>query len=362
MSISRSLPRIHPASAILRIVAGLGLLGGAVLAGGFARSPLTVASLAAVFTFSFIIGRMTTWNPQAGMPSQRPNLVSLALTFAIQSILVGGLYLLGAGMATVLGNEWSVRSSAAIDVIAPILLGIVCSAMGVWAANIDRAVRISDAGRDIGPHVADWSGKEASEDASAPDEIRVLMQPLTPDTFFEGIHYSHGRSTDGGFDSTPNEASSGSDDKIGMAEARLGIALPEGLRALYRVQNGGSVSRICIAKDGIASPRRYDEILNPFGGYDDLYPTETLMTARESFLGFADPDDHETYGRLFTGGTERMILLAQWYRQSLVLDYSRAGEPRVGFIDFDDEGWMQRAVWWPDFGTFFALLRRYEDA
>ena len=56
-----------------------------------------------------------------------------------------------------------------------------------------------------------------------------------------------------------------------------------------------------------------------------------------------------------------MVVLAQWYRESLVLDYNQPGEPRVAFMDFDDEAWMEQAVWWQDFERFFALLRHYDS-
>jgi hypothetical protein len=350
---------IHPVSGALRIVAALGLLGAAGLAGWLARPLLAIAMLGLVFSANFIVGRTTTWRARTGMPSPRPRAIALAfelaLTFAIQTMLVGGLYLVGAGLAAVFGRGWNLQPiSPLIDVLAPIALGLICAAMGAAAAWVERA------GAGDSSHGAAFRAHDALAEGATMDEIRVLPSALTAQTFFDGIHYSHGHMADGSFDGTPNAASIGSDEKIRIAETRLGIALPEALRALYRAQNGGSVSALCIAKPGIVSPRSYDEILNPFGGYSDLYPTEMLITAWDSFLSFADPDDIETYGHLFTGGTEQMIVLAQWYRQSLVLDYSTIDTPRVGMIDFDIERWADQALWWPDFETFFAQLRRYE--
>lgn len=368
--------RLHPLSATLRIVSGLALLAAAAFAGWHARPPLAIAALVTVFAASFVVGRRTTWSATTGKPAPWPSLPSLLPTIAIQGILVGVLYLLGAGLAAVSGRLWMLQPPSPVDVLAPLGLGLVCAAMATLAARIDRMQRLADNGTDLGPRRPAngevtaprnvltgtmMSDSTSTEDSSLPAEIRLLPEPVTPETFYCGIHFSHGHYGEDGFDGTATEASAGSDEKIRAAEARLGVVLPEGLRRLYRVQNGGSLSQMCIPRPGVTMPRRYDDILTPFSGYNDLYPTETLTTAWDSFLAFADPEDRDTYGSLFTGGTERMVVLAQWYRESLVLDYNQPGEPRVAFMDFDDEAWMEQAVWWQDFEHFFALLRHYDS-
>lgn len=201
------------------------------------------------------------------------------------------------------------------------------------------------------------STRETGEPAG-PAELRLLPQALTPQTFYTGIHYGHASPTaEGGYDGTPNAESAGTPERIAAAEARLGVALPEGLRALYRVQNGGESCNVAVPL--LPRPQRFEDILTPFGGYEDLHPTESLATAWDSFLAFATPQD-ESMAYLFRNGTDRMVVLSQWYRRTLFLDYSRPGPPSVGHVDFDDPAWAERITRWPDFEAFFAELRRFE--
>lgn len=186
----------------------------------------------------------------------------------------------------------------------------------------------------------------------------MLPQALTSQTFYTGIHYGHATPTEeGGYDGTPNAESAGTPERIAAAEARLGVSLPEGLRALYRVQNGGEACNLALPL--VPQPRRFEDILTPFGGYEDLHPTESLATAWEGFLAFATPQD-EAMAYLFCNGTDRMVVLSQWYRRTLFLDYNGPGAPSVGHVDFDDPDWANRVRRWPDFEAFFAQLRRFE--
>lgn len=101
-----------------------------------------------------------------------------------------------------------------------------------------------------------------------------------------------------------------SDDDISATETRLGMKLPEALRAIYRQQNGGYVRALCILPKDKAPPLGSEEIFQPFAGYDDLHAYTELKTLAKSFLDFADRDDTE-YAYLFKSGTDNMVLLAQ---------------------------------------------------
>lgn len=353
------LPKTTPLSGGLRLLAGSLLLVAAVSAGMLQRSPIIIGSLTLAFSAAFVLGRLAGWQHLARTAGPWRIATSLLSVLLVQAVLVGLLYLLGVGGAAVLGHERQAPPFDAIDLWLPLVLGVVSALLGLAVFRLEHASR--PAGAD-----ARTSGFDAlvhTQDTTATDaELRVLPTPLTPETFYDGIHYAHAsRSAQGAYDGTPNAASAGSPARIHAAEVRLGVLLPEGLRALYRVQNGGHLPSLCIAIDGTHAATRYDDLLMPFGGYDDLNPTEQLTTADESFLAFADPDEEEIYGHLFRNGTDRMVVLAQWYRQSLYLDYSQPGEPTVGFVDFDREDWADHVQRWPDFATFFAALRRYED-
>ena len=188
-----------------------------------------------------------------------------------------------------------------------------------------------------------------------------IGEPPSLETFFDGIHYSHSETVEGGeTDYSPNQSSAGGANKIAVAEAQLDRQLPEKLRAIYRVQNGGSVNSLCIPPHASKGLPSLENILTPFSGYNDLNPLERLTTVHESFLSFADPED-DYYASYFKGGVENMIVLAQWYVETLFLDYNQPGEPRVGFVDFDQDDWPEKVRWWPSFETFFSELRHYSE-
>ena len=56
-----------------------------------------------------------------------------------------------------------------------------------------------------------------------------------------------------------------------------------------------------------------------------------------------------------------MVVLTQYYRETLFLDYRVAGRVSVGFVDFDDKDWPERIITWESFDEFFDSLRRYES-
>lgn len=341
-------------SGSLRIAAAIALLGAAVASGWLARSPWIIAALTLAFSLCFIVGRLAAWRYLLRQRQPGKVLASLCSVLASQLLLVGLLYLVGAGLAATVGGGWQAQPLSRQDLVVVAVLGLVCAAMGYAAIRIEAAA-LADA----------LSAAPARTDK--PDwDLRLLGEPVTPSTLFSGIHFSHARfiDKDTGYDSTPNEASAGSEEKIRAAEVRLGITLPLRLREIYLHQNGGSVTDICIPKPQRAAPLKFEDILTPFGGYDDLYPTERLVTAWDTFLAFGDPND-AYYASLFSGGTDRMVVLAQWYRETLFLDYNPAGadptpEPRVGFVDFDKDDWPDHVTWWPGFDAFFSELRRFE--
>jgi hypothetical protein len=129
------------------------------------------------------------------------------------------------------------------------------------------------------------------------------------------------------------------------------------LRALYLVQNGGSVNAVCAPKPGIALAQRYDDVIMPFSGYNDLYPSELIRSVHEATSVYADP---EAEAERFPENCERMFILAQWYSETLFLDYRSGPDPKIGFANFGDEGWTEGCVWWADFDAFFASLRHYQ--
>jgi len=330
------------------------------------RSLWVIPLFAVVFTILFIHGKQTQWKKllQERKAMIVPNLLMTGLS---QVVVVGVSYLVGFGLAHLVTDPGPRLPLTAMDYYMAIGLLIVGFGLGTIANKMTAAIYTDltdmisgakDQLDELDSNLANYTGATSAQDI----EIRILDTPVTPESLIASIHYSHGKyvGEDNTFDNTPTEASAGGEDKIAEAEARLGLQLPEGLRAIYRLHNGGSIADVCIIKDGVeGTDLRHEDILTPFSGYNDLNPLEQLVTARDSFLDFASPDE-DIYAPLFEGGTDKMIVLAQWYRETLFLDYNQPGEPRVGFTDFDNDDWQNHTQYWSNFGTFFAALRHYE--
>jgi SMI1 / KNR4 family (SUKH-1) len=199
------------------------------------------------------------------------------------------------------------------------------------------------------------------QSAASPAEIALLGTPVTLQNFYGNIHYSHATTEgDEAQRFTPNEKSAGSEAKIAQAEQRLGLRLPEALRALYLVQNGGGgLATLCVPNPECVQHFLYDHITTPFSGYSDLNPLEYITTLHEAMCDYADP---EAEAERFPAGCERMIILARWYEETLYLDYNQlgsAGEPAVCFTTFEDQRLLHTRCW-PDFAAFFAALRVFK--
>jgi hypothetical protein len=331
----------------LRIGLGIGLVAVVLAAGLLGRSGWWIVACAPCFTISFLIGRWRTWRSDFSASKIFHAALIAALT---QLVLIGMLYLLARGAASLLYTQVPVPWQWA-DAFA--VIGI--SLLSIFGASVIYKLEQAFSA----PNYAPAKPNEAASIAPLQRPELTLGSKITPDTFFQATHYSHstgGENTDG-----ENVAAVGSEDKITIAEQRLGLSLPAALRALYLRQNGGSVGALCIVNPGIAAVQSFDDVVTPFGGYEDLLPTEMLETLFTRICNFADPDSPE-YADQFPDGCRHMLVLAQWYQSTLFLDFNTPGEPKAGYVDFQHvEQWPAHVIWWPSFADFFAQLRRYES-
>ncbi len=352
-------------SGTMRIATGLGLMAVVIWMGYEQRSLWCLAIAGPAFTVSFVTGKLRAWRYAASVGKMKSALAGLPATLLIQTILVGLLYLIGFGVGAIARRNVDIQPFGQLDWALPLIAGLIGAVAGIAIDQLegkpDTAVPIYNA-----PDKPSLYPEGDDEDSVAPRFDREILEgPVTPESFYNGIHYSHGtytprEGTGSDYDGTPNEKSLGrTPQQIAEHEARLQRPLPEGLKALYAVQNGGSVNDVCWPRPGVSGPCSYEDMITPFSGYNDLYPIETIRTVYDSTTDFADP---ESDADQFPGGCLNMLILAQWYRETLFLDYNEPGAPRVGFVDFDHaDDWAEKCVWWPDFETFFAELRHYRD-
>ena len=326
------MPNTTRLSGSLRLVTGLALLIGVIAAGYLGHSPLIIAPLSIAFTISFVIGRLKRWQAAIKQQGARTLAIGIWTTFMSQFLLVGLLYLIGLGLGALLSGYETLGTFGQGDWLWAFWLGTFGAVGGLIISKLEHHPQIENELQTRQPRFP----------------VRILETPVTPETFFK-------QST------SADQMKSVSEAEITATETRLGVKLPDTLCAVFRQQDSGYLRLIGIPKPDKAAPFDIDDLLNPFSGYNKLHACTQLQTVAESFLSFADPEDEENYGSLFKNGTENMVLLAQWYLESLFLDYNQEGQPRVGFVDFDRENWLEQVIWWPSFDVFFAALRFYED-
>lgn len=338
---------VTPLSAGLRIPLGVGLVGIALACGVLQRSPWILPFLAVGFTCAFLFGQLRTWRIARNKGKLGMYWLQLPADFIVQALLVGVLYLIGFGLSALVTGGVKIAPFGPADAIWPLAMGAVASLTGLYIDRLEGKPAT---------YIPMWMNAKKDESSDAYADIRVLPEMVTVESFFTPAPPGE----DG--ESYADLARGLSEDAITVIEARLGRALPDTLIALYQRQNGGSVAGLCVPKRGIAEPTRYEHVLTPFGGYNDLVPAEGLRTVWEAVTDFADPADPDDAGQ-FPDGCQAMVVLAEWYQETLFLDYNQPGAPRVGYADFDRfdaDGEREPVTWWASFDEFFAALRHYE--
>ena len=343
----------------LRIFAGVGLLLAVIAFGYFTRSPWVILPLAFIFTVSFTLGHWQSWILLSSTDGIFSVLIDQWKTFIVQLIMCGIFYLIGRGLNTFFSNENQSIVFNQSDIWALLALTVFAILGGLLVLFLEKKVNVE-------AFLEQTPNDEASED----DGFRVDLTPVTIDTFFEGHHHANKNHV---YDDTqetvlnPNRAFV-SEAQITEVEDKLNIRLPKKLRALYLHQNGGTVGHLVTPLVENPSAHNYKDWIAPFSGYDDLYTLDQLDTVYESVMDYADPEGEPEE---FPTGCKRMIVIAQWYRHTLFLDYrntdeSKMDKPRIGFVDFDeyedlrDSYWESQAHWWDDFDSFFVQLRYSE--
>ncbi len=349
---------VSKSSGAMRIALGVSLVLFALATGLLQRSPWILPFLGTGFTAAYLFGQLRTWRHARNTGKLRHYWLQLPADFGVQLLLVSMLYLIGFGLSALVSGGVTIAPFAPGDAIWPVAIGAVGAILGVYIDRIE--------GKPSTYFPAWMTGKDGADETPR-EALRLLPEPVTLQSFFtapaDTVSASeHEAAAWADAYSTLTEGLS--EDDITRAEARLGRALPDLLIALYRQQNGGTVAPVCIPLEGHPEPTQYAHVILPFGGSDDLVPAESLRSVWDTMADYADPDSPE--GALQPpDGAKAMIVLAQWYRETLFLDYNQPGAPRVGYTDFDRidlHGNRDTVTWWKDFETFFAALRHYEPA
>jgi hypothetical protein len=178
-----------------------------------------------------------------------------------------------------------------------------------------------------------------------PDVYEIEPDPPTVDTFFH----------------SPKDGAD--EERIARTEARLGVAFPPLLRALFRKSDGGGTDFAwCAARPD--APSRFegaaasDDFFNNWRCAvqdDKLAALDHLSTMAQVSERYEDPEDEDALPKLMPGCDRLIVLAAHGWDVYLCLD-ARTQAP--GVLLFDLIGEPNVRATWPSFEAFFHDLRR----
>jgi len=334
----------------LRLLTGLVIVLVVVLVGYMARSPWNIPLLGAVFTILFLLGKRCL------TLAQLFSIKNSLITFAVQIVLCGILYLIGRGIGSFVHAGGMVALSLIDGYIALALLvfGVITALYLQRLSKIELVEPLSQ------PAEVQINAK-ASTQPRCEYVLSFDVGPITLDNFFESVYYGHlERDANGQIiksDSLP-EAAKTTSEMIAATEARLGVVFPPLLKQLYLKQNGGDVGNLWVPCVNNPS-NELDEWRGVFShDYCYLAPLQLLTTLYDSYLDYMDAEEIEQSPDVQKHAKD-YIILCQRYADTTFLDYSQSKQqPRVGIVDF--EGIDKNDVWFDSFDDFFAALKRGE--
>jgi cell wall assembly regulator SMI1 len=331
----------------LRIVAALTVVISLIAAGYLSRSPWIVVLATPVLTLLYALGKFRLWRAAWRAGGAKSIVLSVLTTLPIQLVLGYVLYLIGLGLAQLIAPA-PIASFGSGDVLGVGLMFLICliCSLAIISLEGDAPAAFQQAG--------------TAQAANQPDrdeevELDIDPSPLTPETFFTSPAYWRPdparEALEGRGKRVAKPPLTASDAEIAAAEERIGFRLPQSLRGLYRIMNGGNVGELYVplkAQPGLV----YDDWRGAFSiDYSSLNPLERLRTVREHYEDFTDDPDE------FPANADKLIVLQARYGDMTLLDYSEPGEPRVSIVDFDKNGDLPDIAF-DTFDDFFKALRR----
>lgn len=316
-----------------------------LVAGAQHRSPWIVVLLAPVYTVLYAAGKWAAWRSAWRAGGLRATLVAVAATLPIQALVAGAFYLIGLGLGSLF----------APGPIVPLSGTDVWMALGLLAVGLASSLviaRLEEREAGAAPAAANAASRAADE-----IELSIDPTPLTLQSFFVSHGYWRANAARDALERrgglVEKRPLAASEDMLTAAEQRLGERLPDTLRALYRVMDGGYVGALYVPLRGEPGPR-YDDWRGAFSiDYSSLAALDQLRTVKEHYADFTDdPDD-------LPKDAERLVVLQARYGDMTLLDYSSGPEPRVLIVDYDraaEKGPVDAAF--EDFDAFFRALRR----
>lgn len=337
----------------LRIVAGLTVLFSLIVAGYLSRSPWIVVLATPVLTLLYALGKFPAWRSAWHVGDVKTMIVGVLTTLPVQLILGGMFYFIGLGMARLLAPA-PITPLGWTDVIAVGVVFVICLACSIVIIRLEGDTSAGQMGGGAQPVPDSVAGAYAGEDL----ELDIDPTPLARETFFRSPGYWRPdparEALEGRGKRVAKPVLAASDEDIAAVEERIGFRLPESLRALYRILDGGYVGDLYVPLKAEPAPV-FDDWCGAFSiDYSSLVPLENLRTVADHYDDFThDPED-------VPENASRLVILQARYGDMTLLDYSKPGEPRVLIVDFDRNGDLTD-IEFETFDAFFQALRRPKD-
>lgn len=333
----------------LRIVTAIAVVVSLVVAGSLGRSPWIVVLATPALTVLYALGKFPQWRMAWRAGGIKSIGLSLLATLPVQLGLGYVFYLIGRGLTSLVAPAPIVALASAdvLGVSLAFLVGLACS-----LAIIKLEGHTSEQDSRTAPDV-----NQAGNPSEAL-ELDMDPRPLTPETFFKSPGYWRSdplrEALEGRGKRVTKPALAASDAEIAAAEERIGFRLPESLRALYRMLDGGYVGALYVPLKMDPGPV-YDDWRGAFSiDYSSLSPLQNLRTVRAHYEDFTDdPEDMPAHA-------DTLLVLQARYGDMTLLDYSRPGEPRVSIVDFERSGDLAD-ITFETFDAFFQALRRPKE-
>ncbi|MEL6921466.1 MAG: SMI1/KNR4 family protein, partial [Pseudomonadota bacterium] len=345
----------------LRLAIGAVIVLFPMMLGWLFRSPWIIPLLGAVFVPLYLLGKAEAWKALTYTASRGVLIKAVPIIFAIQSVLVAVCYLIGVGIGALTHDRqmtWNLSSSdigliAAFALVMVPMTGLVAYAERPVAVSQTKAK--SKAG-GVGTSEAVW------DDDS---DFGTIARDITPDTFFDGWHFNRRDYTrsaltdivDHKGEKPRREPKSASEAMITATEKRLGFRLPDTLREIYKVQDGGSLPTYFVPKYPDA-PRTYDGWTTAFADdYNVLNPLKDLNSLYADYVEYDDPDDREAT-KHWIPGSQKLIIIAARTGYGTALDYRDGAEP--GVLLFDHNAAEKEVMRFETFDAFLAACQELE--
>ncbi|WP_431113109.1 SMI1/KNR4 family protein [Variovorax paradoxus] len=334
----------------LRIAAAMTVVVSLIGAGCLARSPWIVLLATPALALLYALGKFRQWQMAWRAGGLKSVCLGLLVVLPVQLVLGYVFYLIGRGLASLVAPAPVVAFGTGdiLGVAFMFLIGLACS-----LAIIKLEANASD--------LQDPRTAPAVNCTSAPTEeleLEIDPRPLTPNTFFKSPGYWRAdplcEALEGRGKRVNKPALAASDAQVAAAEDRIGFSLPEGLRALYRMLDGGYVGALYVPLKSDPGPV-FDDWRGAFSiDYSSLCPLKALRTVRAHYEDFTDdPDD-------MPAQADKLLVLQARYGDMTLLDYAQPGEPRVRIVDFDRHGDVPDLSF-ESFDAFFQALRRPKE-